>query len=142
LALGVGIVIAVVANQTSLAIAYHEWQMDRAYRRAYSDPVVHPDGLVSHVVDEDFVDYEHHRDRLVDFGAIHRIDYRFARLRTGTPEARAMTRLMLSGQCPALVDFISTVLKEPQLMQLTLWCRPDDTPAWQAFFRSHDIESE
>jgi hypothetical protein len=125
LVIGIGSVLALVANQTTLAIAFHEWQMERAYRR-----------------DEGYDQYEYHRDRLVGLGAIHRMDYRFGSLRNGTPERRMMFRKMLSRQCPAHIDFVSEVMKHPELVELTIWCRPDDVPEWHAFLKLHDVESK
>lgn len=142
LAIAMLVVLVLVANRAALLIGYHEWRMQRAHQRPYSDPVVRPDGLVSHESDEDFADYEYHRDRLVALGALRRIEFRFTRLRTGTTEYRTMTRLMLSRQCPAHLDFVSEVPSKPQLVKMTIWCQADDVSEWEAFLKLHDASAK
>lgn len=129
---------AIVVNRATILVSYHDWQMGRAHERAYADPIVHPNGLVSLEVDGDFEQYEHHRDCLVDLGALCRIDYEFQQVMAPTPKSRALLSLLRDQKSPAYIDFISTHPRSLKPLQITIWCRPNDLPTWQAFLAAQD----
>ncbi|HEX3871537.1 MAG TPA: hypothetical protein VHV77_13930 [Pirellulales bacterium] len=123
-----------VLTVPAFSIAYHRWQMDRAYARVYE---FGPDGE-SLGSSEDLEQCEFHRDRLVKFGVLSKLDYTFQHLQNPSPQASALFRLVFAKQCPPLIDLNSPHPPNPLPMQITIWCDPSEASNWTAFLRSHD----
>jgi hypothetical protein len=127
-----------LAKDSNPAVAYHEWQMERAARRAYRKPTSHPGGLQSFDVDQAFAAFDHHLDRLVELGAMARYMYVFSEVMAPTSESRTIIKFLVSGQAPPRVALDSPQPRTKEPLQVTVWCRPGDVAAWRAFLPAHD----
>lgn len=117
-------------NARSLLIGYHELQ----FTRACANRTVYPDGSVTLAPRP----MEHHRDQLVRLGSVRRIDYRFRHVDSRTPNGHAVTKLLISGLTPPLIDFTSQFSRIPEPLEVTIWCRPKEAKAWKKFLETHD----
>ncbi len=130
----------VCLNRRTFQIPYHRWQMQRNQERVFGGPKSVPDGIVIIDVPEDALDqYEYHRQRLVELGAVAERRYRLRYIRARTDEGAHFARVLLSDKSPPHIDFASPYPDEPEPMLLTVWCHPRDVAMWDTFIEIHDV---
>lgn len=131
--------VVLVVRSRTFQIAYHKWQMQRAYDATWGKaPDVQQDGLVGYTVGDSYERYEHHRQQLVELGHIVRKRYTFEHILATTEESEHLSRKLLTGECPPHIDFVSPYPEEPAPMKLTVWCYPENAKDWDDFVARHD----
>jgi hypothetical protein len=114
--------------------------MARAWQQRFANPSpVDSNGLISYPCGDAELQYEYHRQQLVELGDILERHYAFKHLQVPTCESKHFSQLLLSGSCPSHIDFNSAYPNKPESMQLTIWCRPGDANAWDEFVAKHDV---
>jgi hypothetical protein len=79
IALGVALVCAtaLVLSSARFRIGYHNWAMQRSWDAVYVEPDTVTNGLAGYSLDELRDRYAHHRQRLVELGAVNQRIYVF-----------------------------------------------------------------
>lgn len=130
---------ALAFTYPSWLVRYHDWLM-RAYqaRDLAQLPVPRSDGLNELENGSDARAYEFHRDRLVELGAVARLEFRFRHLHRRTPEGSDLIRSLYQA-APAHIDWQSPVSEVLHPVELTVWCYQGDASAWEAFVADRDV---
>ncbi len=132
--IGAGVVL-----RNAWQVPYHQWRMHASWQQHISqDPQV-SNGFVMLDVGRAHARYEHHRQRLVELGAVTRREYGFQHLLVPSPETRHFGKFLLSPRRPECIDFTYPYPDDPEPMHLTVWCYPQFTDAWDRLFRARDV---
>jgi len=124
-------------------LRYYEWQMRRARFQAYERTKRIEDGfVVAHVPREAEKRYEYYRAKVEELKGLVRRHYIFKHLWVPTKESEGFSRLLVLRCCPNYVDFSSNYPEEPEPMELTVWCKPEDVAAWDDFVARHDVSGD
>jgi hypothetical protein len=122
-------------------VRYHDHQMRTAFAEQFENQEVSPDGLVGFEVGKTTARYEYHRDRLVELGAVIKRHYEFRHLRVSTPESNHFNHVLLKEKPVNAIDWSSkwSPPEDPIPMEYTVWCYPQDSATWDAYFAEHDV---
>jgi hypothetical protein len=125
----------------ALLVRFHDWRMRTNWEQHYSQP---PEsvgaGLGAISVGAAYSAYEHHRDRLIDLGAVQRFDLVLTHLRRPSPEAKHFIRWLLRDAQPPCIDWRSPAdpaAEEP--LAFTVWCYAADSSRCKQVFLSRDV---
>ncbi len=151
------VTVAVLCGATILLVGspaarvrYHEWRMQAGWdRHMRQTPAPASGGLVGYSIEDGYEAYEHHRDRLVELGAVVRRTFVFDHLHAVGPETRDFYRWLLRSGPPA-VDWHGTAIAPPSAtpaatptppspLELTVWMRTNQIGAWEAMFAERDV---
>ena len=102
-------IVIVAVTIAHYSVAYHEWRMERTGLGPYGKAVVHSGPALPPApddIDERFATFEHHRDRLVELGAVVKLERTFEHVFSGTEDARLLIDSVRSRYPPCL-DFTS-----------------------------------
>ena len=122
-------------------VAFHKAQMEQAYEAHYAEPDSLQGGLVGYAEGNEYEQYEFHRSRLIELGAVLELNYQFAYLLVPTDESEHFSKYILSNARPSCIEFSSPYPNEPEPMQLTVWCYPEDKAKWDELIADRDVEN-
>jgi hypothetical protein len=131
----VSVIIAV--NFRGWQISYHRWQLHRADQQMAEGTAGRYDRVTSAPAGS-FERHMYHIKKLVLLGAVTERLYKFKHLKYPTPESSHFTHLLLSGTCPNRIDATYLCPREPELLNVTVWCETEDASAWDDFVEKHD----
>jgi len=82
--------------------------------------------------------YMGHLEGLMKLGAMVKLQYTFKNIRLGSTSADVIHRLLNDQVCPSHEFLTSPYSSEDAPLEVTVWCRPSEEAAWEAFFRDRD----
>jgi len=83
--------------------------------------------------------FEKHRDILINRGVLFKEVYVFENVRSTTPAAHAVIKILLQSPPFPVVDFSAPYTDQSQPLKITLWGWNEDKGKWDQFMRNHDI---
>ncbi len=135
----VAVLTVLTITSPPIQIAYHRWQMERAWSDAFAEPDPSVNGEVAYTLGESYKAYERHRQRLVELGAVCELHYVLENVLARTDEGRHFATLWTSFNCPPCIDCTAPFPDAPEPTQLNVWCYPEDVAGWDAFVAEHDV---
>lgn len=145
MALSMVVSIAIVSVALLRSRAFHVWYHTRmmySSRTRAHNTAPDPDGGQASWLDTDALQqYQYHRRRLVEIGAVVKRSYEFEHIYVGSPQHEHVSRLLVSGNCPPYIDFESPCPYTAEPMTLTIWIWPTHVGRWDRFVSSHDVPS-
>lgn len=129
----------------AVSVPYHRMQYDRTRTRMYNGKraVVaqgFPGLQAIDLAEADIQAEEHHRRRLVELGALKRLEYVFKNVDAPTDRSRVITTELLHKKCPDFFDFVSPYPGKPEPLRVTVWHSPELAPVWAKFFADRDVK--
>ncbi len=122
----------------SMRESYHRWRFAHSERA-----VVNKQPTRSLVLfKNDHVAKNYHLERLVDLGAIKKVEYEFVSIENATPEAQSILERLIDRTGPTYIQFQSPVGEPDTPLELTLWLDPADESAWRSFLQEVDRKGE
>lgn len=135
----ISIAIVVVLQSRPVRIAYHKFQMQRAWHAIWDESDFIYDGFEVHRDDEDDTRYEYHRNRLIQLSAVHELKFRLRNILEPSEESKHFSKFLLSTERPNCLDFVSPCSQEPKPMELTVWCYARDVQDWNELIATRDV---
>ena len=126
----------------AVSVPYHRLQYDRTLARMKSGEVTaDPNDLNALLLgDADIKLLDHHRDRLVELGALRRTEFVFKNVDTPTERSKVILRELMDKKCPAFIDFSSVHPPAPVPLRITIWYEPETAKAWAKYIAERDVK--
>lgn len=136
-----GAIAIIGACSSRVQVAYHQFQMRRAWEKTFAQPDADFDGFVTYTLGDTYERYIYHRQELVELGVVTELTYQFQHINYPSAESSDFWKALFSPNRPDCIDFQSPQSNDdPEPMQLTVWCYLRDAPAWDAFIQERDSE--
>lgn len=134
-----GAVVAFFIRLDELQVEYHKWKMQRSYDSFMAEAVSSRDVSRGIIPDGEYLDYEYHRQQLVDLGVVSETTCRFNHILNPNDASRNLSKLLFSSRRPDCIDLSLPSLIEPQPMELSVWCNVENQSEWETLIAARDI---
>jgi hypothetical protein len=127
-----------------LRVSYHRRRMQANYDAVSAGPSVQSGVLIGHDWGDAGEAYEYHRERLVELGAVTKLEHTFRHVMNTPGQHGTFWDEILGKRCPPLIDASSPGPTLPwvddvQPLRLTVWCEHEHADAWRRHIAERDV---
>jgi hypothetical protein len=128
----------IATRSTRFQIAYHDWQMRRAFNSCFR-----PKRLIRAMRAAAGADscerFEYHRRRLILLGTVNELKFRLQHIRDDSLASDHIRESMYGSHCPALIYWEYPPVDGSDPVELTVWCYSQDAESWNRYIAARDV---
>ena len=131
----------IVIRSTRFQIAYHDWQMRRAYNSCFR-PSRFTSKMRAAVGEDGCERFEYHLRKLKLLGTVSELKFRLRHILYGSRAAVHFENVVYDSKLPGCIEFDFPSVNRSEPVELTVWCYAEDAESWNRFIAARDVPDQ